>query len=168
MEDITAALCLDKRLRLWLYPTSITNRGSRGIFVFIRPSLLHLLSLPPYPSSHSVIPLISLRYSLSANGACLQGGHQIHYQVGQLFPHFFFSLNCMRREGRKRKQTEATGEPRSAAFESGLWKTKHNKLLLKKAVIVSITYRVVINIAFKLLNTVIFAESLWLCYDHVL
>lgn len=45
---------------------------------------------------------------------------------------FFFSLNCMWREGKKRIQTEETGEPRSAAFESGLWKTKHNKLLLKK------------------------------------
>lgn len=151
MEDITAALCLDKRLRLWLYPISITNRGSRGIFVFIRPSLLHLLSLPPYPSSHSVIPLISLWYSLSANGACLQGGHQIHYQVGQLFPYFFFfyTTAC----GGRGKQTEETGDPRSAASESRLWKTKPNKLL-KKPAIVSITDHVVTNKAFKLLNSV--------------
>lgn len=85
----------------------------------------------------------------------------------------FFFTQLYAEGGRKRKQTEATGEPRSAAFESGLWKTKHNKLLLKKPAIVSITYRVVINIAFKLLNTVIFAKSLvdfvtTTCYNAIL
>lgn len=93
MEDITAALCLDNRLRQRLYPTPLTNRRNHGISVFIRPipslssfspSLCNsLLFCPP------VLPLISQWYSVSANGACLQGGHQIHYQVGQQFPHCF-------------------------------------------------------------------------------
>lgn len=78
----------------------------------------------------------------------------------------FFSLSCMRREGKKRKQTEDMGEPRSAAFESGLWKIKHSKLLLKKPAILSITYRVVTNTAFKLLNSVVFSKSLLVHHNH--
>lgn len=109
MEDITAALCLDNRLRRWLYPTPLTNRRSHGISVFIRPIPSSSSFSPSLPNSllfcPPVLPLISQWYSVSANGACLQGGHQIHYQVGQQFPHCFtHTVHCMEggKEGERR------------------------------------------------------------------
>lgn len=90
MEDITAALCLDNRLRWRLYPTPLANRGSHGISVYIHPIPSSSSFSPSLPNSFRfcppVLPLISHWYSVSANAACLQGGHQIHYQVGQQFP----------------------------------------------------------------------------------
>lgn len=126
MEDITAALCLDNRLWRRLYLTSVKNRRSHGISVFIHPfpssffppSLCHSLLFCP-----TVLPLISLWYSLSANGACLQGGHQIHYQVGQQSPHHFARTVYYVEGGKeeKRHAGEMWGTLRSAnAFKTRL------------------------------------------------
>lgn len=129
MEDITAALCLDNRLRLWLYPTSITNRGSRGISVFIRPSLLHLLPLPPF--CPPILPLISLWYSVSANGTCLQGGHQIHYQVGQQFPHFFTQLHV--EGGEEEKTDRRDGGAEVCSFWNQIMKNETQQTVVREA-----------------------------------
>lgn len=110
MEDITAALCLDNRLRRRLYPSPLANRRSHGISVFIRP----VPSSSPFSPSlrnslffcAAVPPLISHWYSVSANGACLQGGHQIHYQVGQQFPHCFTHTVYYMDAGKEGEKTE--------------------------------------------------------------
>lgn len=124
MEDITAALCLDNRLRRRLYLTPVANRRSHGISAFIRPIPSSSSFSPPPPSPRNsllfcppLLPLISLWYSLSANGSCLQGGHQIHYQVGQQFPHCFTrTAKYMggREKTEKRHARETGGKVRSA------------------------------------------------------
>lgn len=115
MEDITAALCLDNRLWQRLYPIQLTNRRSYGISVFIFPipssssfSSTHPSSLLLYPP---VLPLISRWYSVSANGVCLQGCYQIHYQVGQQFPHCF-TQRCVlygKKEGGREREWGGMG-----------------------------------------------------------
>lgn len=87
-------------------PTSVTNRRYHKISVFIRPIPSSSSFLPSLCNSLLfclVLSLISLWYSLSANGACLQGAHQIHYQVGQRFPRCF-THNIYYMEGGKEEE----------------------------------------------------------------
>lgn len=127
MEDITAALCLDNRLRatalLHLGRKQEEQAGFRLLSSAVHSpacffSSSSSLSLPPFLpafSSPPLLPLISLWYSLSANGSCLQGGHQIHYQVGQQFPHCF-SLALLKLHGGRewrRKGGEQDGAERT-------------------------------------------------------
>lgn len=63
MEDITAALCLDNRLRRRLYPTPLANRGKPRDFCFYPPHPFFIFflslpaSLPHFLSSPSPIDL---------------------------------------------------------------------------------------------------------------
>lgn len=115
MEDITAALCLDNRLWRQLQPTLLAKRGNHGISVFIRPMSSSSFSLPA--SLFSTLLFCSLlilqQYSLCANGSCLQGGHQIHYQVGQQFPHCFTHTVYYKERERLREKEEARDGGRS-------------------------------------------------------
>lgn len=136
MEDITAALCLDNRLRgggVTALPHLGRKKNRRSkldfgfypppfiprlvfifFFFFFPPSPLSPAPPPSLPafSSPPLLPLISPWYSLSANGSCLQGGHQIHYQVGQQFPHCFRTVKTTRRKGEAERRGEGKMERR--------------------------------------------------------
>lgn len=113
MEDITAALCLDNRLRRRLYPTPLANRRSHRISVFFyppHPFFIFFRSLPPQlpPFLSSPSP-IDLTVVFSICQWCMPAGGPPNPLSGRTTVSTLFHSHCILYGGREEKAGRREG-----------------------------------------------------------